>query len=179
MAEEEIILPMYCSPRKPTRLLNAREKSARYAMAYTHLDLVLPGEEDIIARMATVACILNGLMESFYWTGFYRVVGDSLVIGPYQGTMGCLRIAKGRGVCGTAWERGESILVPDVHLFPGHIACDTSSQSEIVIPIRDRSGEIVAVFDVDSDIKYALDEQDLKHLEQLMILVGTGEGIPI
>lgn len=172
---EDIIFPMYCSPRKQTRLLNPIEKSTRYAMAMTHLELVLPGEEDIIARMATTACVLNGLMESFYWTGFYRVSGDTLVIGPYQGTMGCLRITKGRGVCGTAWERGEPLLVPDIHLFPGHIACDTSSQSEIVVPVRNKNGDIVAVFDVDSDIVCALDEQDLSHLKHIMTLVGTGK----
>lgn len=172
MSDDSMIFPMYCSPRKQTRILSETEKNTRYAMAYTHLDLVLEGEADIIARMATTACILNGLMESYFWTGFYRVAGDQLVIGPYQGTMGCLRIAKGRGVCGTSWERGESLLVPDVHTFPGHIACDTSSRSEIVVPVRNPSGKIIAVFDVDSDIKNAFDSTDLKHLEQIVALVG-------
>ncbi len=169
---DDVYLPMYCSPRKQTRLLTDVEKSIRYEMAYTHLSLVLDGESDMIARMATTACILNGLMESFYWTGFYRVVGDGLVIGPYQGTMGCLHIARGRGVCGSCWEKGETILVPHVHDFPGHISCDSSSRSEVVVPVRDRSGEIIAVLDVDSDIRGAFDECDREHLERLMELIG-------
>lgn len=175
MEDDPFIFPLYCSPRKQTRLLSEIEKRTRYAMAHSHLSLVLEEEPDMIARMATASCILNGLMESFFWTGFYRIEQEELVIGPYQGTMGCLRIAKGKGVCGTAWERGESILVPDVHDFPGHITCDTSSLSEIVIPVRNSRGEIIAVFDVDSDIKNAFNETDKIHLEQLMELIGKGK----
>ena len=170
--ETSFVFPMYCSPRKQTRLLTAEEKSTRYAMAYAHLSLVLEGEENLIARMSTAACIMNGLMEFYYWTGFYLVDGEELVIGPYQGTMGCLRIKKGKGVCGSCWEKGETILVPDVHDFPGHITCDTSSKSEIVIPVRNGRGEVIAVFDVDSDIKYAFDQLDQSHLEQIIELVG-------
>lgn len=171
-----VYLPMYCSPRKQTRLLTEIEKKTRYEMAYSHLSLVLNKESDMIARMSTTACILNGLLESFFWTGFYRVVGDELVIGPYQGTMGCLRIARGRGVCGTCWAREETMLVPDVEQFPGHISCDSSARSEVVVPLRDETGTVIGVFDVDSDHCEAFDKVDVTHLEQLMVLVGQGEG---
>lgn len=165
-------LPMYCSPRPITRPLSREEKETRYTMAYEHLLLVLQGESDPIARMATIACILNGLMETFYWVGFYRVDGDMLVVGPYQGTMGCLRIPKGKGVCGRCRELGEPILVPNVHDFPGHIACDSSSRSEVVLPIFDAQNKLIAVFDIDSDIEGALDETDLKHLLPIADLVA-------
>ncbi|WP_343217930.1 GAF domain-containing protein [Haloferula rosea] len=129
---------------------------------------LLSGETDLVARMAGMVSILHGAMPHFFWTGFYRVVGDELVIGPYQGTPGCSRIARGRGVCGTAWEQGAIQVVADVHAFPGHIACDPRSESEIVVPVRDCRGEVIAVLDVDSAEKAAFDETDQRWLEQIL-----------
>jgi GAF domain-containing protein len=107
-------------------------------------------------------------MPHYYWTGFYRVVGDELVIGPYQGTPACLRIAKGKGVCGTAWETGDTQVVADVHAFPGHIACDARSESEIVVPWRDAARGVIAVLDVDSTLKSAFDDKDRQALQNLL-----------
>jgi GAF domain-containing protein len=121
--------------------------------------------------MATVASMLANSFEAYFWTGFYcvdPVKPDELVVGPYQGTLGCLRIAFGRGVCGTAALMGETQLVKDVHAFPGHIACDGRSQSEIVVPVFDASGQLIAVFDVDSDQPAAFDEVDQTWLEQIL-----------
>ncbi|MDB6078935.1 MAG: hypothetical protein JWO82_2682 [Akkermansiaceae bacterium] len=125
------------------------------------------GEPDAIARMASAACILAQTMPHYFWTGFYRVVGGELVIGPYQGTPGCLRIKWGRGVCGAAWSTGETQVVADVHAFPGHIACDSRSESEIVVPVKDSQGRVIAVFDVDSTELGAFDEVDRAALEGL------------
>lgn len=163
-----IYLPMYCAPRKPVRLLSVAEKKIRYAMAYEHLSLVLDREYDFIARMATISCILNGMLESYSWVGFYRVLDGELIIGPYQGTMGCLHISRGRGVCGTAWEKRESIIVPDVHKYDNYISCDSLTRSEIVIPVFGPTGDVVAVLDVDSDELGAFDELDQEFLEQIV-----------
>lgn len=164
-------LAMSCLPKKKTRLLSIDEKKIRYAMAYEYLVLILKGETNLLARMSTSICILNGLLESYFWTGFYLVENDGLVIGPYQGSMGCLRIAKGRGVCGQCLLREEAILVPDVHEFPGHIACDSASESEIVLPVFDQEGSVIAVMDVDSNKKAAFDEIDLQELTKIVALV--------
>ncbi len=118
--------------------------------------------------MAGFVAVLHGKMPHFDWTGFYRVSGGELVIGPYQGTPGCGRIPWGRGVCGTAWATGETQLVPDVHAFEGHIACDSRSESEIVVPVRDSAGRVVAVFDVDSFRAGSFDEVDREELEELL-----------
>lgn len=145
----------------------AAEKRSLYASARQKLHALWAGEPDSIARMAAAACILHEAMPQVFWIGFYRVVGASLVIGPYQGTPGCSRIAWGRGVCGAAWQSGETQVVPDVHEFPGHIACDSRAESEIVVPVRDRRGTIIAVFDVDSAEKCAFDEVDREELEAI------------
>ena len=126
------------------------------------------GESDVIARMASFAGVLHHEMPGFFWTGFYRVVEGGLVIGPYQGTVGCLRIPFGRGVCGTAAATGETQVVADVHEFPGHIACDARSESEIVVPVYDAGGELIAVLDVDSTKKGFFDGTDREQLERLV-----------
>jgi L-methionine (R)-S-oxide reductase len=146
---------------------DAVEKRARYVAAREKLHALWAGELDGIARMAGAACLLHEAMPHAFWTGFYRVVGNQLVIGPYQGTPGCTRIGWGRGVCGVAWSRGETQVVPDVHQFPGHIACDSRAESEIVVPLRDRRGTVIAVFDVDSAEKCAFDEVDREELEAI------------
>jgi len=125
---------------------------------------------DEIALMATINSVLVNHFPSFYWTGFYRVCGDRLVVGPYIGTVGCLQIEFGRGVCGTAAAKRESIVVPDVNAFPGHIACDPNSKSEIVVPVLDRDGVLIAVLDVDSDRIDNFDEVDRAGLERIVSL---------
>jgi L-methionine (R)-S-oxide reductase len=125
---------------------------------------------DDIALMATINSILASRFPYYFWTGFYRVCGDRLIVGPYIGTVGCLQIEFGRGVCGTAAEKRETIVVPDVNQFPGHIACDPNSRSEIVVPVYDRDGALIAVFDVDSDQPDAFDEEDRKGIEKILAL---------
>lgn len=147
------------------------DKAARYAEVEEEILAVLEGEPDRTARMATVTSMLNDAFPVFFWTGFYVVdpaKGDELVVGPYQGTLGCLRIAFGRGVCGTAAATGQTQIVHDVHAFEGHIACDSRSQSEIVVPVSDASGQLIAVFDVDAAEVGAFDSVDARALEQLL-----------
>lgn len=149
-------------------IAETEEKRRLYADARLALAGLLAGEPDRTARMAGFAAVLHGMMPHFDWTGFYRVCGGGLVIGPYQGSPGCGRIGWGRGVCGTAWATGETQVVPDVHAFPGHIACDCRSESEIVVPVKDAAGRVVAVFDVDSFRKGAFDGVDRDELEGLL-----------
>ncbi len=147
------------------------DKAARYAEVEDEILAVLEGETNLTARMATVSAMLADAFPRFFWTGFYVVDPDKageLVVGPYQGTLGCLRIAFGRGVCGTAARDLETQIVEDVHAFPGHIACDSRSVSEIVVPVRDAAGQLIAVFDVDATEKAAFDAIDATALERLM-----------
>ena len=125
---------------------------------------------DDIALMATINSILSHRFPHYFWTGFYRVCGGRLAVGPYIGTVGCLQIEFGRGVCGVAAERRETILVPDVQQFPGHIACDPNSKSEIVVPVFDRERTLIAVLDVDSDQLNAFDDDDREGLERIVAL---------
>jgi len=143
-------------------------KIERYEQAMKELEAVLEGIDDRVAVMATIACVLKANLPSYYWSGFYRVVDGGLLIGPYQGTLGCLRIEFGRGVCGTAAAELRTQIVPDVHQFPGHIACDSRSVSEIVVPVLDARGELIAVFDVDSTEPNDFDEVDQRYLEAIM-----------
>ena len=125
---------------------------------------------DDIALMATINSVLTQHFDHFYWTGFYRVCGDRLVVGPYIGTVGCLQIEFGKGVCGTSAAQRETLIVPDVNQFPGHIACDPKSKSEIVVPVFGPDGELIAVLDVDSDRLDAFDDADRAGLEKLVAL---------
>lgn len=147
------------------------DKAARYAEVAVEVASVLDGEANLTARMATVASMLANSFDHYFWTGFYVVdpaKPRELVVGPYQGTLGCLRIAFGRGVCGAAAETGQTQLVEDVHAFPGHIACDGRSQSEIVVPVFDPAGNLLAVFDVDSDQPAAFDAVDQQGIEAIL-----------
>ncbi|MDJ0629254.1 MAG: GAF domain-containing protein [Rhodobacter sp.] len=127
------------------------------------------GEDDTVALMATVACELHHADDRFDWTGFYRVVAPGLMkIGPYQGGHGCLVIPFDRGVCGAAARTGEVQIVPDVEAFPGHIACASSTRSEIVLPVWDAAGELIAVLDIDSDRPDAFDDADARHLSMIL-----------
>lgn len=149
----------------------AADKAARYAEVAQEIASVLDGETNLTARMATVASMLANSFDHYFWTGFYLVdpaKDRELVVGPYQGTLGCLRIAFGRGVCGTAAATGRTQLVEDVHAFPGHIACDSRSRSEIVVPVFDAAGTLLAVFDVDSDQPAAFDAIDQRGLEAIL-----------
>lgn len=127
---------------------------------------LLEGETDEVACMANLAALLHRAF-GFWWTGFYRVAGDELVLGPFQGPVACIHIPYGRGVCGTAWKRNETIVVPDVEEFPGHIACSSESRSEIVVPVR-REGRVVAVLDIDSKELAAFDGTDREFLETIV-----------
>ena len=147
------------------------EKVARYARVGGEIAAVLLGETNLLARMATVVSMLSSSFEHYSWTGFYLVDPEreeELVVGPYQGSLGCLRIAFGRGVCGTAARTREIQIVEDVHAFPGHIACDSGSVSEIVVPVIDGSGRLIAVFDVDSTQPAAFDRADAEGLDQIL-----------
>jgi GAF domain-containing protein len=145
--------------------------AGRYDLLAAEIDSVVEGEPNLVARMASVAAMLAQAFEHYFWTGFYLVDKEShvqLVIGPYQGTLGCLRIDFGKGVCGAAAARGETLIVADVAAFPDHIACDSRSRSEIVVPVRDRDGSLIAVLDVDSTEPGAFSDVDARGLEAIV-----------
>jgi len=147
------------------------DKATRYAEVADEIASVLDGEPNVTARMATVASMLAAAFDHYFWTGFYVVdplKPQELVVGPYQGSLGCLRIAFGRGVCGTAAALRQTQVVADVHAFPGHIACDSRSASEIVVPVFGPDGALIAVFDVDSDKPAAFDSVDQLWLEKIL-----------
>lgn len=146
------------------------DKATRYEELLPQLNHLLSQEPDLIANMANVAAVLKEAF-GFFWVGFYRVVGDELVLGPFQGSLACTRIRKGKGVCGKAWEGDCTVVVPDVDQFPGHIACSSLSRSEIVVPVR-LDGQIVGVLDVDSDVLDDFDKTDVRFLEQLVGMIG-------
>ena len=141
-------------------------KEEKYISILPQAAALLEGEDDIIANMANLSALLHQAF-GFWWTGFYRVVGKELVLGPFQGPLACVHIPFGRGVCGTAWKNGETVIVPDVEEFPGHIACSSESRSEIVVPVRNDNG-IVAVLDIDSRELGCFDDIDRKYLEKIV-----------
>ena len=148
-------------------------KAEKYAALLPQIQSVVEDEPDAIANMANVASMLHETFR-FWWTGFYRVVptenAEQLVLGPFQGPMACTRIPRGRGVCGTAWATATTQVVPDVDLFPGHIACSSSSRSEIVVPLM-ANGEVVAVLDIDSEQLATFDDTDRLWLERIANLL--------
>ena len=147
-------------------------KSDLYGDACRDLAAVLEGLDDPIAAMASCASVVHEGLEAASWTGFYRVVApDLLRVGPYQGPVACLEIPFGRGVCGTVAATGTPLVVPDVHAFEGHIACDPRARSEVVVPVRDPAGDLVAVLDVDSHLPAAFDDEDRAGLEALVALL--------
>jgi L-methionine (R)-S-oxide reductase len=148
--------------------LRDRPRAEAYAEMEAQLSALLAGEEDALSRAATFACVLHHGLGNL-WTGFYRRTGERLLkVGPYQGTLGCLEIAFGRGVCGTAAAEQRTVVVPDVHAFPGHIACDARSRSEIVVPLFDDAGRLFAVLDLDSPQVAAYGPEDAAALERLV-----------
>ncbi len=144
-------------------IIQASTKAERYADLVVQLRSLIEGESDMIARMANVAGALKEVF-GWWWVGFYRVIGDELVLGPYQGPIACTRIAYNRGVCGTAWARKQTVVVPDVEQFAGHIACSSLSRSEIVVPLR-KDDDVLGVLDIDSEQLNMFDEIDQKWLE--------------
>ena len=142
-------------------------KEEKYALLYKQITAVVESESDTVANMANVAAMIHHTF-GFWWTGFYRVIGDELVLGPFQGPLACSRIKYGRGVCGTAWKERTTQVVPDVEQFPGHIACSSASKSEIVVPAYDNDGNISAVLDIDSEHLATFDETDKQWLERIV-----------
>lgn len=141
-------------------------KEEKYDLLYQQIKCVVEDEQDMIANMANISAMIHDTF-GFWWTGFYRVIGEELVLGPFQGPMACTRIKKGRGVCGTAWAEELTQVVPDVDQFPGHIACSSASRSEIVVPIF-RNGNVMAVLDIDSAEFNTFDETDKVWLEKIV-----------
>jgi GAF domain-containing protein len=146
-------------------------KEDKYTLLYAQIKSITEGEDDLIANMANVAAMIHETF-GFWWTGFYRVVGKELVLGPFQGPLACSRIPFGKGVCGTAWKNAESLIVPDVDAFPGHIACSSASKSEIVVPVFNADGaSIIAVLDIDSASYDSFDDVDRYWLERIVSLL--------
>lgn len=144
-------------------------KREKYELLHKQVAAITEAEGDQIANMANVAAMIHSTF-GFWWTGFYRVVGEELVLGPFQGPLACSRIKYGRGVCGTAWKQQQTQVVPDVELFPGHIACSSLSRSEIVVPVF-RDGSVIAVLDIDSEKLATFDEIDREWLEKIVALL--------
>ncbi len=142
-------------------------KEENYKLLFKQVKALIAGETDEVAIMANVCAAIHETM-GFFWTGFYIVKGEELVLGPFQGPVACMHIGYGRGVCGTAWQRAESVVVPDVEAFPGHIACSSLSRSEIVVPVFDTDGNVKAVLDIDSKDLNTFDEVDQHWLEELV-----------
>lgn len=140
-------------------------KEEQYLSLLPQVRSLIEGEVDLVANLANVAAALKEAFD-FFWVGFYLVKQDQLVLGPFQGPVACTRIRKGKGVCGTAWQEGATLLVPDVEVFPGHIACSSLSRSEIVVPLI-KDSEVWGVLDIDSDLLNFFDETDRKYLEEM------------
>ena len=160
--------------------LRATPRAEEYARLFEMQELLLHDSTDAIAGMATLSALLHHAFGHL-WTGFYRVVepGRLLRVGPYQGSLGCQDIAFGRGVCGTAAAERRTVVVPDVHAFPGHIACDARSQSEIVVPVFDAHGDLMAVLDIDSPVLGAFGDDDVAGLERLVAWFTRTTYVPV
>ena len=151
--------------------MEQQEKTEKYRLLTEQIRALTEGESDSIAVMANICAAIHEAM-GFFWTGFYRVQGDQLVLGPFQGPVACMHIGLGRGVCGTAWEQRRTIVVPDVEQFPGHIACSSLSRSEIVVPVFSKNGDVFAVLDIDSKELATFDDIDREYLEGIVQLIN-------
>ena len=152
-------------------ITSGNTKKEKYESLLPQIHALIEGERDLVANLSNISAALKQTFN-FFWVGFYLVKQNELVLGPFQGTIACTRIHRGKGVCGTSWENGETIIVPDVDAFPGHIACSNASRSEIVVPIYDTKNNIVGVLDVDSDVLDDFDEVDQIYLEKLCGMIG-------
>ena len=146
-------------------------KEEKYELLVSQIRALIEGENDVIAVMSNVAAAIHQTM-GFWWTGFYRVKNEELVLGPFQGPVACMHIPYGKGVCGTAWQRAETVVVEDVEQFPGHIACSSESKSEIVVPVFDGDGKVTAVLDIDSEHLATFDDTDRRYLEEICGLLA-------
>lgn len=152
-------------------LITGTSKEEKYQSLLPQIKGLLEGESDLLANMGNVCAALKYGMD-FFWVGFYLVKDEELVLGPFQGPVACTRIQKGKGVCGTSWQRNDVIIVEDVETFPGHIACSSLSRSEIVLPIHDAQGSVIGVFDVDSSELASFDYTDELYLKQILSLLS-------
>ena len=148
-----------------------KQKADRYERMYLQIEKLVRPHDNPLSTMATIAAVLHHKMKDFYWTGFYLLQEDGeLMVGPYQGMLACIKLRKDTGVCWAAINNAETVIVPDVHKFPGHIACDSASKSEIVVPVKDKTGTIIGVLDVDSADFDSFDETDKEGLERVVRL---------
>ena len=161
--------PYVCNMAEDLNILQSADKAAQYQSLIPQIDALLHGETDMVANLANMAAALKEQFK-WFWVGFYLVKNGELVLGPFQGPVACTRIGLGKGVCGAAWEQEKTLVVPDVEAFPGHIACSSLSQSEIVVPLFN-NGEVVGVLDVDSEQLDQFDETDALYLEELVKLL--------
>lgn len=147
------------------------KKRNRYLRIKKQLNELLVKSNDPVARMATIAALLHNKIEYYFWTGFYLNIEDELIVGPYQGPLACMTLEKNRGVCWAGFNQKKVIIVPDVEKFPGHIACDSRSRSEIVVPLKNKNGDVIGVMDVDSSELNAFDEIDAEELDKIVKLI--------
>lgn len=155
--------------------MEAKKKLGRYSRIFRQLEeLIRKDNPNLTARMSTAVAVLHNKMDYFFWTGFYLLDEGELIVGPYQGSLACIKLKKDTGVCWAGINRGETVVVPDVHDFPGHIACDSRSNSEIVVPLSDNTGKILGVLDVDSKDFNSFDEVDKEWLERIILLIAHG-----
>lgn len=152
-------------------IIQGTNKETQYLSLIPQIASLLAGEKDQVANLANVAAALKEQFK-WFWVGFYLVKGEELVLGPFQGPVACTRIKKGKGVCGASWQQNEVLIVPDVDLFPGHIACASASKSEIVLPLY-KNGEVIGVMDVDSEYLSHFDEVDAKYLKEIIRLLDA------
>ena len=153
-------------------IIEGASKEEKYVSLLPQLKALIEGEEDLIANLANITAVIKQTF-GYFWVGFYLVKKNQLVLGPFQGTLACTRIALGKGVCGTAWKDAKTIIVDDVDKFPGHIACSSASKSEIVVPIFNHQKEVIAVLDVDDDVYATFDETDKIYLEKIASLITS------
>jgi L-methionine (R)-S-oxide reductase len=151
-------------------IIHSTDKASQYRSLIPQIEALITGEDDLIANLGNICAALKEQFQ-WFWVGFYMVKNDELMLGPFQGPVACTRIAKGRGVCGTAWQNAQTLIVPNVDEFPGHIACSSLSKSEIVLPIFN-DDDVIGVLDVDSEALSHFDETDAQYLEQILKLVN-------
>lgn len=164
-----MVLNYFCFMAEDLIVTKSTDKLEQYQSLVPQIEALLYGENDLIANQANACAALKEQFK-WFWVGFYMVKDDELVLGPFQGPVACTRIAKGKGVCGAAWEQGKTLIVPDVDAFPGHIACSSLSRSEVVVPIY-HQGKVIGVLDVDSENLDQFDQTDAKYLEQILQLL--------